>query len=207
MPKITIYTTLFCPYCHRAKRLLQQKGAAFEEIDVTGDWEARDRLTEKAGRPHHRAADLDRRDARGRVGRACRARARGQARRAAGGAPPGGRARAMTHAAAPPSPATCGDTVGVRGGDRRRSKRPPLTPKPSPRRRGEGTRARARGSRDLGDLAGLQAELDAHGALGEHAHRFDARLLGAGRRAAARRWRPRPCCAPPRGIAWCRRGR
>jgi glutaredoxin 3 len=49
MPKITIYTTLFCPYCFRAKRLLQQKGAAFEEIDVTGDWEARDRLTEKAG--------------------------------------------------------------------------------------------------------------------------------------------------------------
>jgi glutaredoxin 3 len=32
-----------------AKRLLGQKGAAFEDIDVTGDWEARDRLAEKAG--------------------------------------------------------------------------------------------------------------------------------------------------------------
>ena len=49
MPKVTIYTTRFCPYCHRAKRLLAQKGVAFEEIDVTGDWEARDRLMEKAG--------------------------------------------------------------------------------------------------------------------------------------------------------------
>ena len=49
MSKITIYTTRFCPYCHRAKRLLASKGVAFEEIDVTGDWDARDRLVEKAG--------------------------------------------------------------------------------------------------------------------------------------------------------------
>jgi len=49
MPKIIIYTTPFCPYCHRAKRLLAQKGASFEEIDVSGDWAARDRLMEKAG--------------------------------------------------------------------------------------------------------------------------------------------------------------
>src|SRR5581483_11801282 len=49
MPKITIYTTSFCPYCHRAKRLLEEKGAQFEEIDVTGDWSARDALMEKAG--------------------------------------------------------------------------------------------------------------------------------------------------------------
>ena len=49
MAKITIYTTRFCPYCHRAKRLLAAKGVAFEEIDVTGDWDARDRLAVKAG--------------------------------------------------------------------------------------------------------------------------------------------------------------
>ena len=33
-PKITIYTTPYCPYCHAAKALLKQKGVAFEEIDV-----------------------------------------------------------------------------------------------------------------------------------------------------------------------------
>jgi len=49
MPKITVYTTQWCPYCLMAKRLLTQKGAAFEEIDVSGDWAARDRLVEKAG--------------------------------------------------------------------------------------------------------------------------------------------------------------
>ena len=49
MQKVIIYTTRFCPYCVRAKRLLTAKGAAFEEIDVTGDWTARDALVAKAG--------------------------------------------------------------------------------------------------------------------------------------------------------------
>jgi glutaredoxin 3 len=49
MPAITIYTTAFCPYCHMAKRLLTQKGASFEEIDVTGDRAARAELRAKAG--------------------------------------------------------------------------------------------------------------------------------------------------------------
>lgn len=35
MPKIEVYTKMFCPYCVRAKRLLEGKGAAFEEIDIT----------------------------------------------------------------------------------------------------------------------------------------------------------------------------
>jgi glutaredoxin 3 len=34
MPEITIYTTGLCPYCYRAKDLLQRKGAAFNEIDI-----------------------------------------------------------------------------------------------------------------------------------------------------------------------------
>jgi glutaredoxin 3 len=34
MAKIEIYTSPFCPYCHRAKALLKKKGAAFDEIDV-----------------------------------------------------------------------------------------------------------------------------------------------------------------------------
>jgi glutaredoxin 3 len=35
MQPITIYTTMFCPYCRSAKRLLTKKGAEFTEIDVT----------------------------------------------------------------------------------------------------------------------------------------------------------------------------
>lgn len=33
-PKITIYTTPWCPYCNAAKALLRKKGVSFEEIDV-----------------------------------------------------------------------------------------------------------------------------------------------------------------------------
>jgi glutaredoxin 3 len=32
---IDIYTKFGCPYCSRAKQLLQAKGAAYNEIDVT----------------------------------------------------------------------------------------------------------------------------------------------------------------------------
>ncbi len=49
MPKpIEIYTTPICPYCIRAKRLLEQKGAAFREIDVMGDHEARGEMVRRA---------------------------------------------------------------------------------------------------------------------------------------------------------------
>ncbi len=35
MPKVEIYTKMMCPYCTRAKRLLGDKGVAFEEFDIT----------------------------------------------------------------------------------------------------------------------------------------------------------------------------
>jgi glutaredoxin 3 len=39
MPKIQIYTTLLCPYCVRAKQLLQRKGVDYEEIRIDLDHE------------------------------------------------------------------------------------------------------------------------------------------------------------------------
>jgi glutaredoxin 3 len=33
-PKVTIYTTPYCPYCHAAKALLKKKGVNFNEVDV-----------------------------------------------------------------------------------------------------------------------------------------------------------------------------
>ena len=35
MPRIEIYTKAFCGYCVRAKRLLEAKGVAFDEYDIT----------------------------------------------------------------------------------------------------------------------------------------------------------------------------
>ncbi|MCE3233133.1 MAG: grxC [Rickettsiaceae bacterium] len=48
MPDITIYTTTICPYCVRAKSLLQKKGAKYTEIDAT-DPDVRTNMVEKAG--------------------------------------------------------------------------------------------------------------------------------------------------------------
>lgn len=50
MKPVTIYTTAWCPYCHRAKALLSKKGVAFDEIDVTMDATRRDEMEAKAGR-------------------------------------------------------------------------------------------------------------------------------------------------------------
>jgi len=47
---IRMYSTLVCPYCIRAKLLLRQRGLPFEEIDVTGDREARAALVHATGR-------------------------------------------------------------------------------------------------------------------------------------------------------------
>ncbi|MEZ5730654.1 MAG: glutaredoxin 3 [Hyphomicrobiaceae bacterium] len=49
MPRITVYTAMLCPYCMMAKRLLDAKGADYEEIDVTGRPELRAAMRERAG--------------------------------------------------------------------------------------------------------------------------------------------------------------
>lgn len=49
MAKIEIYTTLLCPYCFRAKKLLQQKGAAFQEFDLLAEPGRRQEMLSRAG--------------------------------------------------------------------------------------------------------------------------------------------------------------
>ena len=48
MKTIEIYTTPFCGYCHRAKRLLTQKGVSFTEIDLYTDPARRHEMPERA---------------------------------------------------------------------------------------------------------------------------------------------------------------
>jgi glutaredoxin 3 len=45
-----MYTASWCPYCARARRLLQDKGVAFEEIDVDARPEARAQMVARCGR-------------------------------------------------------------------------------------------------------------------------------------------------------------
>jgi glutaredoxin 3 len=47
---VKIYTTETCPYCMRAKRLLDKKNVPYEEIDVSWDDEKRMQLMQQTGR-------------------------------------------------------------------------------------------------------------------------------------------------------------
>ena len=48
-PRIVVYSSPFCGFCGAAKRLLKDKGAAFEEIDVLFAPERRDEMVERSG--------------------------------------------------------------------------------------------------------------------------------------------------------------
>ena len=50
MKPVTIYTTPICGFCAAAKRLLDQKGVAYDEIDVMRDAEKKQEMMQKAGR-------------------------------------------------------------------------------------------------------------------------------------------------------------
>jgi len=47
MPKIEIYTTRWCPYCHAAKSLLEGKGVTYEEVNAE-DPEVRQAMVQRA---------------------------------------------------------------------------------------------------------------------------------------------------------------
>ncbi|MCO7518519.1 MULTISPECIES: glutaredoxin 3 [unclassified Pseudomonas] len=50
MKPVIVYSSDYCPYCMRAKSLLQSKGVAFEEIKVDGKPQLRAEMSQKAGR-------------------------------------------------------------------------------------------------------------------------------------------------------------
>ena len=47
MAKVEIYTWRTCPFCVRAKALLDRKGVSFNEISVDGDEPARDAMADR----------------------------------------------------------------------------------------------------------------------------------------------------------------
>jgi glutaredoxin 3 len=48
MRPVEIYTTPFCGYCAMAKRLLDRKGVAYNEIDVSADPSLRAAMVQRA---------------------------------------------------------------------------------------------------------------------------------------------------------------
>lgn len=50
MPNVVMYTTAICPYCVRAKSLLDRKGVTFEERRIEGDRELMRQMIERSRR-------------------------------------------------------------------------------------------------------------------------------------------------------------
>lgn len=48
MPLVEIYTKTFCPYCWRAKMLLESKGVAFREISVDFGGAEKEKMVQRA---------------------------------------------------------------------------------------------------------------------------------------------------------------
>ena len=49
MAQVKIYSTQYCPYCIRAKHLLDSKGVNYEELDVSGNAALRQQMRELSG--------------------------------------------------------------------------------------------------------------------------------------------------------------
>jgi len=49
-PRVTLYTTRYCPFCIRAKSLLDSKGVEYEDIPVDADPARRREMMARAGR-------------------------------------------------------------------------------------------------------------------------------------------------------------
>nr|WP_170541205.1 glutaredoxin 3 [Ruegeria arenilitoris] len=49
MKPVVIYTSPLCGFCHAAKRLLNQKGVAYEEVDVLMNPKRKPEMIQRAG--------------------------------------------------------------------------------------------------------------------------------------------------------------
>jgi thioredoxin reductase (NADPH) len=50
MARVKIYTTDFCPYCVKAKNILESKGIEYEEVNIHADEKLRDEIEQLTGR-------------------------------------------------------------------------------------------------------------------------------------------------------------
>lgn len=59
MATIKIYSTSTCPWCKRAKAYLDEKGIAYENIDVSSDEKAQKEMIDKSGQMGVPVIDID----------------------------------------------------------------------------------------------------------------------------------------------------
>ena len=52
MARVELYTKFMCPYCARAKKLLDGKGVSYEEYEISMDTEKRAEMMQRANGRH-----------------------------------------------------------------------------------------------------------------------------------------------------------
>ena len=57
--KVKVYSTKTCPWCHKTKEFLKEKGVKFEDIDVGADQKAANEMIEKSGQMGVPVIDVD----------------------------------------------------------------------------------------------------------------------------------------------------
>ena len=57
--KVKVYSTKTCPWCHKTKEFLTEKGVKFEDIDVGADQKAASEMVEKSGQMGVPVTDID----------------------------------------------------------------------------------------------------------------------------------------------------
>ena len=59
MPKVRVFSTLFCPYCLTLKEFLKEREVEFEDIDVSEDKADLDEMIEKSGQTSVPVIEID----------------------------------------------------------------------------------------------------------------------------------------------------
>ncbi|MBI4148851.1 glutaredoxin family protein [Candidatus Woesearchaeota archaeon] len=59
MPKVTVYSTPTCPWCHRTKEWLKAHKVAFTDINVAADRQKAEEMIEKSGQMGVPVTDID----------------------------------------------------------------------------------------------------------------------------------------------------
>ena len=56
---VIVYSTISCPWCHKAKEFLKEKGIKFEDINVGADQKAANEMVKKSGQMGVPVIDID----------------------------------------------------------------------------------------------------------------------------------------------------
>ena len=57
--RVIVYSTKTCPWCHKAKEFLEEKGVAYKDVDVGADQKAANEMVEKSGQMGVPVIDMD----------------------------------------------------------------------------------------------------------------------------------------------------